>query len=568
MKAERSSSQILFGFLPEQTVDLQGSIWKVDRWHTLPTTSRVDVTSLRSELRRLAGPWRATNRDGGFVTDLDRGRELTVLQLDKTRGVEVGVYPRIWKCKTCSRISTDSSRECRCHSLKFGQLPFVGYCKECGDLRPPFIPRCKTHNDVAIRLPGTSSAREIVFYCPVCNAELRRGFGSPNCQCGNGRLTYNVHRAASVFTPRTFVLVNPPSPEKIKVIGQAGGPARALAWVVDGMVERGVEATRPTRDSLRSQLEAQGFDRATIELMLRAAEGSANLRAATDDLSLSQPAAEAAQAQAVTIALAACESRQLIGDLCASTDAASQRGVLYRDSYPAAMRAAGVDAVELLDKFPVLTGTYGYTRGPGDAGQSRLRAYRDARGTYQLYADLVETEALLVRLSPIRVVRWLRRRGHQIEECHDDRTARLAVLRSAEIPDLSGADVNSIGADVLRLVHSFSHRFIRTTAVHAGIDRNGLSELLVPLHLGFYVYAAGRGDFVLGGLQAVFEGELGRLLNDFVHGEHRCALDPGCGRAGGACVACLHVGEPACRFFNRYLNRDALFGPSGYFQQL
>jgi hypothetical protein len=567
MKVERSSSQVLFGFLPEQTVDLQGSIWKVDRWHTLPTTSRVDVVSLRNELRRLAGPWRAANRDGGFVTDLDRGRELTVLQLDKERGIEVAAYPRIWVCKRCSRISNDSSHPCRCGSSKFGQLPFVGYCKECGDLRPPYIPRCRQHNDVRIRWPGTSSAREIVFSCPSCNAELRRGFGSPNCQCGTGRLTYNVHRAASVFTPRSFVLVNPPSPEKIKVINQAGGPAQALAWVLDGMAEHGVETTRPTRDSLRSQLESQGFDKSTIDQMLRAAEGSSNLRTAEEDYSLPPPAAEAAQAQAVTIALAASESRRRIDDLFSSTDATSPRGVLYRDGYSSAMRRAGIHAVELLDKFPVLTGSYGYTRGPSDAGQSRLRAYRDSRGTYQLYADLVETEALFIRLSPQQVANWLRRQGHIIDDFKDDRTARLSILKSAEIPDLAGPDVDTIGADVLRLVHSFAHRFIRISAVHAGIDRNGLAELLVPLHLGFYVYAAGRGDFVLGGLQAVFEGELARLLNDFVYGEHRCALDPGCARSGGACVACLHIGEPACRYFNRYLNRDVLFGADGYFQR-
>jgi hypothetical protein len=65
-------------------------------------------------------------------------------------------------------------------------------------------------------------------------------------------------------------------------------------------------------------------------------------------------------------------------------------------------------------------------------------------------------------------------------------------------------------------------------------------------------------------LQAVFEGDLERLLHDFVHGEHRCALDPGCTRGGGACIACLHLGEPSCRLFNQKLNRAALIGPKGY----
>jgi len=113
-------------------------------------------------------------------------------------------------------------------------------------------------------------------------------------------------------------------------------------------------------------------------------------------------------------------------------------------------------------------------------------------------------------------------------------------------------------------VHSYAHRFIRLAAVYAGIDRNALSELLVPLHLGFYVYSASSGDFVLGGLQAVFESDLHGLLAAVVQDEHRCPLDPGCLHSGGACMACLHLGEPSCRYYNRFLDRSTLNGLGGY----
>jgi hypothetical protein len=107
---------------------------------------------------------------------------------------------------------------------------------------------------------------------------------------------------------------------------------------------------------------------------------------------------------------------------------------------------------------------------------------------------------------------------------------------------------------------------MRLAATHAGIERNSLSELVVPLHLGFFIYAASRGDFVLGGLQAAFETELDRLLIEIRDRDHRCPLDPGCQRAGGACMACLHVGEPSCRHFNAVLNRSVLASAAGYFQ--
>jgi hypothetical protein len=53
-------------------------------------------------------------------------------------------------------------------------------------------------------------------------------------------------------------------------------------------------------------------------------------------------------------------------------------------------------------------------------------------------------------------------------------------------------------------------------------------------------------------------------LQDLVTGEARCPLDPGCRSGGGACMACLHLGEPSCRWFNRFLDRSALFGTDGF----
>lgn len=221
-----------------------------------------------------------------------------------------------------------------------------------------------------------------------------------------------------------------------------------------------------------------------------------------------------------------------------------------------------LEDIELVDKFPVLTGHFGYTRGPTSPGTSRLRAYRDRSGSYIVYGDLGETEALFIKLRPQSVAEWAQARGYHLDPWTDATSARVALLRGGDQSHASGK--RSLRSDLEQLVHSYSHRFIRCTAVHAGIDRNALSELLVPLHLGFFVYAAARGDWVLGGLQAVFESELNLVLRDMVHGERRCPLDPGCTRGGGACVACLHLGEPSCRLYNTTLSRGSLFGSSGY----
>jgi hypothetical protein len=151
--------------------------------------------------------------------------------------------------------------------------------------------------------------------------------------------------------------------------------------------------------------------------------------------------------------------------------------------------------------------------------------------------------------------------GVPISAQTDEVSARVAILQ-AIAADATGR-VHDL---VTTLVHSYCHRFIRVAAVHTGVERTSLSELLVSHHAAFFVYAAARGDFVLGGLQAVFEGELHRLLHEFVDGEHRCALDPGCAQAGGACMACLHLGEPSCRLFNQSLDRATLTGANAYLE--
>jgi len=230
------------------------------------------------------------------------------------------------------------------------------------------------------------------------------------------------------------------------------------------------------------------------------------------------------------------------------------------------LRRAGLARVELVDKFPVLTGQYGYTRGDTSAGASRLRTYVERNGEYTVYGDLAETEALFFQLDPMSVWRWMRQRGAALGPATDRKTAMLAVLSALEVEDYPTINpANDNFRMLTTLIHSFAHATIRRASVYAGIERSALSEVVLPLTFGFFIYAAARGDFVLGGLEALFESELSDLLNSLVADEHRCALDPGCMDNGAACAVCLHLGEPSCRMFNTLLSRTALAGGSGYF---
>ena len=568
MREFRSGSQILFGFLPEQTVDLRNGVWKITEW-VQPDRPGVDAPTLRRELRKQVAPWANTGHDGGYAQDLLRGVDVKILSLNKAMGVKVEPFPRWWRCSDCKRLRDKLTVNCICGSPRRSQLAFVAYHDQCGAMKAPYIPICPQHGQVRLVYPGTATATDIRFECPVCRTVLRKGFGFPQCECGRGRMVVNIHRAAAVFTPRTMAMINPPSLERVRRLNDAGGAAQALTWVLGGLAADTLEGAAGTVDSFRAHLAAQGLSAALINQLAATALASGELRETVSAADLPDKVRSAAEAEAVRIATALLESRTRLTHMVAATSDASELGRLYRGDYPRVIAGCGFEEVELIDRFPVLTGVFGYTRGGSSPGDSRLVPYRDrSSNAYVVYGEVGRTEALFFRLDPLQVLKWLRRRGHAIDAAADTATARLNLLRQAPVDEFAANTTNEAGREIVTLIHSYAHTIMRQIAVFAGVDRNSLSEFLVPGHLAFFIFAAAKGDFVLGGLQAVFETELHRFLETIRGLDHRCPLDPGCRRVGAACVACLHVGEPSCRLFNQLLDRRVLRSPAGYLESI
>lgn len=561
MRVERGASQILFGLLPEQTADFHSSVWKVSRWLD-PVPIPLDQEILRNELLKAIGPWAAQGQDGGFSQELYRGASVEVVGLNLQRGVQVEEFPKIWRCKACNRIHRAFASRCQCGSNIKAQLHYVAY-HECGALSAPWLPRpCPTHNQIRVNLPGSASAREVTFDCPACARTLGRGLVRGRCNCGAGAMSVTVHRASSVYTPRFTVIVNPPDPAAAARIRGAGGPARALDWVVNGMVQDRPSEGQQTAAALFDTLRQTMSEDLAARLVEKAvASGEVVEGTGGYGIDLQEPFSTQAKDEALRVAFAVDGGRVRTQDLLVEPDASLRR--IY-EGYPNWLRRAGLEEVEFLSAFPVGTIAFGYSRGDVRPGKSRLVAFRE-RGRLRAYGSLSETEALLFRLDPIKVFAWLQRRGHLIGATADVAPdARLRILESSLIPGPGDEDPRDVGSEILKLVHSYAHRAVRRLSAFAGIERDSLAEYLLPRHLAFVIYASARGDFCMGGLQAVFETGLHRFLDDLTFGERRCPLDPGCASGGSACMACLHLGEPSCRWFNRFLTRDYLFGSDGY----
>ncbi|MGW7628116.1 hypothetical protein ACWGKO_04165 [Streptomyces griseoincarnatus] len=562
MKVERGASQILFGLLPGQTADLEGRIWKVAQWVD-PMPMTLDQDAVRRALLGAIAPWSATRNDDGLERDLRACVSVEVVELNKHRGVLVEPFPNQWRCKACGSIARSRDERCRCGGTTRAQMQFVTY-HTCGASGEPSLPRCRTHNAVAVRLPGTATARELRIFCPQCQRQLTPG-GIPfqPCNCGDGGMSFTVHRAAVVFSPHFAVLVNPPDPTEAARLRAGGGGARALEWVLNGMTSNDPATGRQTVAGLVETLRLAGLSEETAQQMAQeaVARGEVDAGHSGADIVLPDSTRDKVHEEALSLASAVNGGRVRVNDMVAGTSPPLR--TLYEGAYGDSMRQAQLEGVELLANFPVATLAFGYTRGDLSPGAARLVPFRE-RGRIRAYGSLSRTEALLFRLDPLQVYRHLLSRGHALPDVKDARAARIALLQTMELPYPTQERVQPLGGDLLRLVHSYAHRAIRRLASFAGIERDGLAEYLVPHHLSFVVYAASRGDFVLGGLQSVFESSLHRFLADLVEGESRCALDPGCRSGGGACMGCLHLGEPSCRWFNRLLDRSELFGTHGF----
>lgn len=562
----RSPSQILFSYLPGQTVDLKGRVWRVDAW-TNPVTIQVDSEAVRRRLLGAVDIWRTQNQDNNLASALHQGRPIEVVGVNPDQGVKVGVYPNIWRCHTCRRVRYQRGR-CECGANSWAQLQFVAF-HECGWSDAPTLPRCPQHGQTRVAHSTSSSVRDLKFSCPVCDRALPSGLGGgrPCPGCHQPSVIVNVHRAASVYTPQPFTMVNPAKPENLRAIAATGGADSCLRWVLDDMPTPRPAAGGPTRQSVYEALLASGLpDELARESAARAA-ADGGLPDASAPLAIHDSARAAAESTALEVALAMYDGRRPASTLHTESTG-GELDEIYQRRYRPALAYAGLADVDYVDRFPILRGVFGYTRGGKPAGETRLVTFTGRGHAIRVHGDANETEAMYLRLDPVRVAAWLRRRGLLDAAPTEPKAARLAILDAMSVPSRTDDDEEpSVGAAVLTLLHSYSHRFIRQLAVLAGVDRESLGEYLVPEHLGVFVFATPRGDFVLGGLQSVFETDLHRVLDRQVQAESRCPLDPGCDRGSGACLACLHIGEPSCSHYNRYLDRKTLFGDLGYLRQ-
>ena len=122
MKTKRGIGQVVFNFLPDQTADLGGAIWRVARWSE-PRVVAVDGDVVRSEVLRSIYPWTASGRDSGLADDLRRGAEVMVIAPNEDGGVAVESFPRTTGVSCAAGLSRATSARAGVGRMPGGNSP-------------------------------------------------------------------------------------------------------------------------------------------------------------------------------------------------------------------------------------------------------------------------------------------------------------------------------------------------------------------------------------------------------------------------------------------------------------
>jgi len=601
----RGRQQILYNFLPHKTFDYEEgrAICKVTRFQARED-NRLNKPYVLARVGWLLNQWPEERRRG--FSDPYRRPDRYVLATPTA--VEAEIFPLLYYCTsaTCQRVHSyrnvseaknrNPGLRCRHCGSRLIQYHHV-LIHKCGNIRPFIVPRCPRHGfeNIWLNTRGSQKYAQFRWQCRLCNFRRRIIYGRcDHCNLPDDTMRPIVHRATASYYPQYRTLVNLPGRDLARILEDPErdwlaiaaylrlfehGPDNRLVDLVTGsggqtaeeesiaVLERLIQNASPAMkatlqaqlDTLRQGLSSLGSDRRS-QLISRTKE----LITLEEDV-LEEVGRELLEfvrpdetLQITTlIQLVQKAQREMPGRL-----------PVYRVAYRSALHDTGLADVRLIGDFPVTTVVVGYTRDQREAENTIIRSFprlREGDARTPLFVDTVETEALIFRLEPARVLRWLALNGlaiHDLPDYDDASAVRAWILnrtrsvnRFKEIPE-----EEPVTRAVYGLVHSFSHLVLRQAVIQSGFDRTSLSEYLFPSALSFVIYSNNRAKFSIGGLYTLFEQTLHEHLRAVMDKGEACVYDPVCMEETGACHACMHVSEVSCEHFNRNLSRKYLFG--------
>ena len=631
----RSRQQVLYQFLPGNTFDYSDKrgIWKVNRLETNDASGRIDRQYIIDRVTARAWNWEGGQE--GFTSN-----NPAHYHFGEPDGVRARPFPTTFGCRRCDKAhgyySSDQLNEqnsdltCDNCGGDLKQYQFVSV-HSCGEIRRLYPQNCPEHGNqhIVLDTQGSQRAQNFNWRCDICGWNTKVSYAQ-NCGCDycppgidedENRMYTTVHRAGSTYYPHYITTVNLHEAGIGHLRNSASGAMKAIArrlGLSDDELEnvdldanigeteidddRIIEVYQ-TKDDVDSLAEAEEWlrdqgeiDSQTINRRLTELLDLENGR--NDDITeLTDAGDELLQ---YVLSLDTLTTHSLVDLREDARDHGFPTKADRIDTYFDDIERLGLNAVRVIEDFPIQTFVYGYTRGSREEDESRLTAFSqnasDGDGT-PIFVDTSETEAVQFDLKPERVLLWL--------ACNIPETSNPAAVRGpVTLPAIDPADESSIAAArreinaletdkqwafllnhlspvdrygrfdtttdrdvegmvteyVFQLLHTVSHILLKQASTISGFDRTNLSEYLFARGLSIVIYANNREEFNIGGMNTMVEQQLDNLLGQAETHGNECLMDPVCSQRGGACLSCLHVSEISCSYFNQVLSRDYLYG--------
>lgn len=604
-KMNRGKRAILFEYLPGKTYDFERT-GVIARTTQIRSKLNTDL-NLQLVLTAVEKAVKAWNPNCRLLFPVPLMTKANSFVLVEPISVSAEMFPMIFWCQNerCGRIydrsrqGTPSSTLCPvCKNGRLIQLRFI-QIHRCGALLPLnfYCLKCKSSANMSLntrdserirgfqtvcRKCGTTSG---VFgrFCPECSWE----YPIPNVRRPKS-MDIVVHRAGNTFYPHSVTLLNQPGRDLsafLDIAEWAEVTAASYLEFPEMRDKRLLDLTRyaktePSTDTgfeLTAKdvadLKARGFNDIQIANFI---EMQAQLQPKKIQASkISEPSriadsliertgvrreiwSQAGQDMLeVVLPMQTGDVKQLFDD----TESEMEKGRRVAEQL-------GLSRVSLIADFPITTAVYGYSRVDYQPGRCFVNPFppdRDQGSKFPIFIDMVQADAIMLRLDANRVCRWLEANGLKIilPKGSGSETLRQQAYFVELFNDVLLAQTirkdNTHARMVFGLLHSLGHLCVRRAALLCGLDRTSLSEYLLPRSLSFAVYSSHRFGQTIGALTALFEQSLTEWLSQ-VRDSRRCVYDPVCADQGGNCHACMHLSEIGCQFFNLNLGRSFLFG--------
>lgn len=601
----RGLSQSLYRYLPECWVDFSVSgernnyLAQIIRWNSEQLEGINKRRLLRVVNRSIQSFKAASSPDPTLKSTTGFGDELTesnckVLRpkhdVDE-RGAVAAISPLTFYCPKCHKVYQFNSQEtylnhrkCKTCHIELKQFRQIYFCK-CGfatDKHPVYCNRCHSNTDI------TWSGRldDYWFHCRKCGNKFQM---AKKCEHCGDHLTPKAARDSSQYFAYTTNLIDTINEQVESFISDnsCGSLLTIALWLneinrdeYDDLVNNGI-----TDDPEKYKKEFEKNYATLIKLGLSeeqariAAEATASNHCGNNYVAL----AKTMQARLTTteenlnivaesileyLFVKELKDHSTLDD--ASTISKSLNTNANPEQYKDIAREKGIRTAQVCGNIPFVTCSYGFTRVNSEPGDGTvLHAFREEEnGVKNVYASKLQTEGVLFEFDRVMILKWLEKNGFinqdELPDLTDEKAVKLWFVNNIKqglIKPFSSLDPDEKATYyVYNLIHSLSHLLIKSAANLCGLDKNSISEYIMPAIPAVLVYCQNSQGFNLGALFNVFEAYFDKWLKSADENAKKCIFDPICIERDKACTGCLFLNEVSCQHFNHDLDRSLVIG--------